>query len=148
MAATTIHVPDVHRILHYLPEDKVQELRFVSKDFNEASVSRIGGLLLLLHPTILDTLSNVKCGWLSCCKINSKPHFIIDVVGNYGHALRFISKENQTDALCLSAVKQNGLSLRHVKNQTEDICIAAVRQNSKSYMYVKNKTYNIQLRGY
>jgi hypothetical protein len=51
--------------------------------------------------------------------------------------------ENQTEAICLAAVKKYGYALGHVKNQTEAICIAAVKENHFCLRYVKNRTPKI-----
>jgi len=45
--------------------------------------------------------------------------------------LRFIN--NQTEKICLEAVKQNGSALQYVKNQTEKICLEAVKQNRYTF---------------
>jgi hypothetical protein len=36
--------------------------------------------------------------------------------------------ENQTEAVCLAAVRSNGYALQYVKNQTPVICRAAMQQ--------------------
>ena len=50
-------------------------------------------------------------------------------------------KKNQTEAICLEAVKQNGLALEYVNKQTPEICLAAVRQNGKALEFVN--TYGV-----
>ena len=50
--------------------------------------------------------------------------------------LRTIKK--QTDALCLKAVKQDGLQLRYVYRQTRKICREAIKQNQAANDYVRD----------
>lgn len=54
-------------------------------------------------------------------------------------------KKSQTPAICLEAVKQNGLALMYVENQTHDICLEAVKQNPLVLTYVKEQTSKICL---
>jgi hypothetical protein len=49
--------------------------------------------------------------------------------------------KDQTEAICIEAVKQNGYSLRYVKEQTPEICIEAVKQNGYSLQYVNKKIF-------
>lgn len=58
-----------------------------------------------------------------------------------GGALRYV--ENQTEKICLAAVKQNGWSLDHVQEQTEEICLAAVKNEGLAIQHVKNQTEKI-----
>lgn len=51
-----------------------------------------------------------------------------------GDSLVFI--DNQTDSICLAAVKQNGLSLQYVKNKTEEICTQAIINAPYAIRYV------------
>jgi len=50
--------------------------------------------------------------------------------------LRYV--KDQTEAICLEAVKEDGDSLMYVKDQTEAICLEAVKKNGYSLMYVKD----------
>ncbi|MCQ4379844.1 DUF4116 domain-containing protein, partial [Clostridioides difficile] len=54
--------------------------------------------------------------------------------------------ENQTEEICMEAVRQNGLDLKFVKNQTETICLRAVRQNGMALEFVKEQTVGICLK--
>jgi hypothetical protein len=47
---------------------------------------------------------------------------------------------NQTDALCLAAVQQDGLALKYVENQTDAICLAAVQRCAFALCDVRNQT--------
>ncbi|MDI3074850.1 hypothetical protein QJL41_09940 [Clostridioides difficile] len=59
----------------------------------------------------------------------------LQLVEVYGSTLKYI--DNQTDELCLKAVKGNGVALRYVKKQTEEICIEAVRRDCRALAFVK-----------
>ena len=48
--------------------------------------------------------------------------------------------KEQTQEICLQAVKQNGLALRFVKNQTPEICLEAVKEDGLALKYVINQT--------
>lgn len=61
------------------------------------------------------------------------------VVKHHGSILEFIHEKNKTDKVCLAAVKQNGIVLKHVKNQTFEICLAAAKQNKEALKYIKDK---------
>jgi hypothetical protein len=45
--------------------------------------------------------------------------------------------ETQTEAICLTAVRQNGYALQYVQNQTDAICRTAVAQEPDARRYVK-----------
>ncbi|CCL32146.1 hypothetical protein BN174_3470002 [Clostridioides difficile E15] len=62
---------------------------------------------------------------------------------NRGFALKYI--ENQTEELCLIAVREDPVALQFVKSQTEDICIEAVRRNGYVLKDVNNQTYRMCL---
>ena len=58
-----------------------------------------------------------------------------------GYALGFV--KNQTEKICLAGVKENGRSLSYVKNQTEAICLEAVKQDGYAYRYCEIITEDI-----
>lgn len=60
---------------------------------------------------------------------------------NNSHLLAFI--DNQTDEICLAAVRKCGSALRYVGRQTEEICLAAVRRDYEALRYVENQTDEI-----
>jgi len=62
-------------------------------------------------------------------------------VKHNGNFLRYV--KNQIDEICLTAVKQEGNALKYVKNQTDEICMAAVKQEGNALKYVKNQTDEI-----
>ena len=51
--------------------------------------------------------------------------------------------QNQTEEMCLLAVKQNGMALQFVKNQTNEICLLAVKQNGMALQFVNDKEYKL-----
>jgi hypothetical protein len=66
-----------------------------------------------------------------------------------GMLLRFV--DNQTDEICLAAVKQNGLALEFVKKQTYETCLEAINNNFKAFKYVRTRDpelYRIGLEKY
>jgi hypothetical protein len=54
--------------------------------------------------------------------------------------------KEQTEAVCLEAVKQNGYALRYVKEQTEAVCLEAVKQNGYALSYVDVKIFEIDIK--
>ena len=58
-------------------------------------------------------------------------------------ALNCVKK--QTDEICLEAVKHDGLALQYVKDQTDEICLEAVKRNYAAIDYVKKQTDEICL---
>ena len=52
-------------------------------------------------------------------------------------ALQYVKE--QTEAICIEAVKQTGLALQYVKEQTEEICIEAVKKMDMHYNMSKSK---------
>ena len=48
-----------------------------------------------------------------------------------------LCKKNQTEKMCIEAVKENYKSLKYVKEQSERICKEALKQNHKAKEYVK-----------
>lgn len=64
------------------------------------------------------------------------------VVQQNGLALRCVLPENQTYAVCISAVRQNGLALQHVKNQTKTICTMVCENKKLASVYVRDRMVN------
>ncbi len=81
----------------------------------------------------------INCRILKICE--QTDELCMQAVKQNGYALEFV--KNQTDELCMQAVKQNGCSLKYVKNQTDELCIEAVKQNGYSLIFVKNQTNEI-----
>ena len=53
--------------------------------------------------------------------------------------LYLMDANEQTEAICLEAVKQDGLALYYVNNQTEAICLEAVKQDGEALQDVDDK---------
>jgi hypothetical protein len=52
---------------------------------------------------------------------------------------------NQTEAVCLAAVRQWGQAVHYVHDQTEAVCLAAVKQDRDALAFIRNKTNAICL---
>jgi len=68
---------------------------------------------------------------------NDEKEYLTTVRRN-SNMLQFV--KNQTDEICLEAVKQYGWALQFVKKQTDEICLEAVKQNGNALQFVKNPT--------
>jgi len=66
-----------------------------------------------------------------------------DIITEYPCLLKFVTE--QTNEICLEAVKHSGTSLCYVKEQTNEICLEAVKRAGKSLKYVKEQTNEICL---
>ena len=53
--------------------------------------------------------------------------------------------KNQSEAVKLAAVNQNGLAIRYIENPSEAVQIAAVKQNGLALRYIENPSENVQL---
>lgn len=67
--------------------------------------------------------------------------FALSWVYTNGALLRFI--DEQTEEICLAAVRNWGYALQYVKEQTEEICLAAVQQDGLALQYVEEQTFGI-----
>lgn len=56
-------------------------------------------------------------------------------------------QENQSEKLCLIAVKLKPVVLRFIKKQTEEVCKAAIMSNSEAIQYMRNQTEDVCLLG-
>ncbi|NJK16351.1 DUF4116 domain-containing protein, partial [Clostridioides difficile] len=56
-------------------------------------------------------------------------------------ALKYVKE--QTEEVCLKAVKQDYRMLKYVNKQTEEVCLEAVRQNYRALYYINDKTDNV-----
>lgn len=56
-----------------------------------------------------------------------------------GMQLKKVHPADQTDEICMTAVKQNGLALQFVINQTHPIVVAALEQNGDAWTYVASE---------
>ena len=62
--------------------------------------------------------------------------YYLDKVKKDPYYLQHIPAKDQTEAICLEAVKQNGFALEFVEKQTEEICLEAIRRNEEAVKYV------------
>ena len=65
----------------------------------------------------------------------------IEAVKNDGMALQFV--KNQNDILCKLAIQQNGMALQFVKNKTKEICFLAVQQNGMALQFIKENEFKL-----
>jgi hypothetical protein len=58
-----------------------------------------------------------------------------------------LSLENfkQTPALCLAVVKSSGSHLKYVENQTDEVCLEAIKQDPAAIMFVNHNKYKYGL---
>ena len=100
-----------------------------------------------VYKTLLHlTMSDCEIGKIME-EINIEKHseeFFIDIVKIYNFVIKFIKEEDQTEKICLEAVKKFGDLVDYVKNQTEEICIEAVKAGD-ALQYVKEQTEKICL---
>jgi hypothetical protein len=57
-----------------------------------------------------------------------------------GEALQYV--HNQTEELCLEAVKEDGYALNYVHNQTKELCLAAVKEDKDALCYVNRDIFD------
>jgi hypothetical protein len=69
---------------------------------------------------------------------NMKSKELADEMEYNGLDLKYV--KNQTDEICLAAVKQNGLALEFVQKQTPEICSEAVNNNGLALKFVERPT--------
>ena len=79
------------------------------------------------------------------CIANPTEDFFVALIEKYPRKFCYIPTENQTERICLEAVKRKGYMLEYVKNQTEEICLEAVKQDGYALEYVENQTKEICL---
>lgn len=66
----------------------------------------------------------------------SVPQDLLKLLSVDGMQLKKIHPLDQTDEVCMAAVKQNGLALQFVIKQTKPVVIAALKQNGDAWTYV------------
>ena len=49
--------------------------------------------------------------------------------------------KDQTEAVCLEAVKNDGYALQYVKDQTEAVCLEAVKNDGDALQYVNSSFF-------
>jgi len=71
--------------------------------------------------------------------INSEYLELYNLISQNGLELEFVEEQNQTEELCILAVKQDGRALEYVEHQTEEICILAVQQDGYALEFVNEE---------
>ena len=104
---------------------------------------RIYGIINIEGLDKMIELSLGQCGMALGQVRNQTENICIEAVKNNGMALEFVC--NQTENICIEAVKNNGMALEFVGEQTENICIEAVKNNWHLLRYVKEQTEAICL---
>ena len=99
-------------------------------------IRRVIGFIVKIRPD-----SFLGTGYVLQFIEDQTEEMCLEAVRHMGMALRYVKE--QTEEICLVAVRDDGLSLMYVRNQTPEICLAAVRQNGEAAMFVRNLTYEI-----
>ncbi len=73
------------------------------------------------------------------------PERYSEGIKHCGLILQYVKEEEQSHALCLTAVQQNGRALQYVKKQTHEICLEAVKNNGHALKFVREQTHEICL---
>lgn len=60
-----------------------------------------------------------------------------------GYSIRFVPKQYITDALLKLALKTDGSVIRYIDNQSEEMCLDAIKILPKAIKYVKEPTYEM-----
>ena len=66
---------------------------------------------------------------------------VVDVLILNGLMLMYV--ENQTDELCLIAVKNIDTAIQYVKNKTPLLCSIAIAANPNNYIFITGKNFNL-----
>ena len=64
------------------------------------------------------------------------PAFIKTIIPTFGLALEFLPAQYQTNELCMSAVKNNGMALEFVHTKTKEIIEEALKSNPEVVQFV------------
>ena len=79
------------------------------------------------------TIPNNAYVYIELCKYKANMINIVNMVSIYDYI-------NDNEAERLKAVRQNGLVLRLINNQSEEICMEAIKENNAAISYVINQT--------
>jgi hypothetical protein len=116
--------------------------QFMDVNDNELIVEVVKDIFSI-WPETEQLLDVTKDGLLLEYIDNQTEKVCIDAVKEDPYALQFVKK--QTPEICLVAVKRDGWALQYVKEQTPEICLAAVKQNGWVLQFVKEQTLEICL---
>jgi hypothetical protein len=76
---------------------------------------------------------------------NRTEEIILKAVKKNHNYLRYLNPNEQTEIVCIEAVRNDGCLLQYVNNQTHNICIEAIKNNERAFRYVHDITYEICL---
>ena len=77
--------------------------------------------------------------WLTF--IEQTEEICLSAVKECVHAINYV--KDQTPAICLAAVQEYSHNLTKIKKQTPEICLVAVQQNGQTLQYVREQTPEI-----
>ena len=111
--------------------------------FNPSGSCKSGGLYFTTIENVNKFLDyGLNIAVIQLC---TDAEFYIDPTGMKFKTNKFIIKEilPQTEELCVLAIQQDGMGLRHVQEQTEELCRMAVQQDGMALRYVQVQTEEI-----
>jgi hypothetical protein len=76
-------------------------------------------------------------------KTTTDEYILIELLSIDGLLLKYV--KDQTERICISAVKSRGYALQYVINQTYDICMESVKENGRALQFVHDKNDDIIL---
>lgn len=59
---------------------------------------------------------------------------LLNLISNDGLLIEYC--KNQTELLCLAAVKQNGLALQYIRNPSVNVCLEALTQTHDALPFI------------
>jgi len=85
----------------------------------------------------------------SICKFEDHPFFqdpewCLTAVKNNGTSVKYM--KNPSYDICLTAVKENGYALQYIENQTKELCLAAITKCPFAIRFVKEPTYEMYMK--
>ena len=84
-------------------------------------------------------MTAVKQNWNALEFIKDQTNEIcLEAIKKDPWALQLV--KDQTNEICLEAVRKDGWALKYVKDQTNEICLEAVKPRSSILAFVKNQT--------
>lgn len=73
---------------------------------------------------------------------NPSQELIYKAVKGNPKIIETLTSEQQSELICMEAVKQDGLLLKYVKCKSESICFEAVKQNGNAFKYVPKNMHS------
>ncbi len=143
------HLPIIEAIAKHLNFKELQSLILVSRKcarfFKESRWigGRIKELRWIRKNPSFSTLNELYCIEMLRMRpwdirlIDQTETLCLEAVKCMGSTLQFV--EHQTDKICLEAVKQDGCALKYVELQTYEICQEAVKNDKRASRYIRIK---------